>query len=56
MKSLLVPGGASLVFNVGMYFNGETKGDTLQDQALIDFSTQGAVFSPNVVLTLLTPA
>lgn len=55
-KSLLVPGGASIVFNVRMYFDGDTNGDTLEDQALIDFSNQGAVYSPNVLLTLLTPA
>ena len=55
-KSLLVPGGASVVFHVAMYVDGDTNGDTLQDQALIDFSNQGAVYSPNVLLTLLTPA
>jgi len=44
------------VFYVGMYLDGDTNGDTLEDQALIDFSNQGAVFSPNVLLTLLAPA
>lgn len=55
VSSLTIPGSASIMFPVVVYFYGSTEGDTLSDQVWAAFENQG-VFSPYLLLTVHSPS
>jgi hypothetical protein len=55
IPSLMIPGGASIMFSVVLYFSSSTEGNTLTDQIWAAFDNQG-VFSPYMLLTVRSPA
>ena len=55
MKSFQVPGRASIMLPVILYFYGSMEGDTLEDVAEVDFCQGAAAFSPYMLLTVQTP-
>jgi len=55
LKSLMIPGGASIMFSVVVRFSGTTEGNSLTDQIWAAFDNHG-VFSPYMLLTVRSPA